>query len=77
MKKFNVPTREHVSEENQQIFDALKSKLGFVPNIYATYAYSKSALNRYLTFSNGKTSLNNKEKEAINLIVSQINNCLY
>lgn len=77
MKKFNVPTREHVSEENLLIFDALKSKLGFVPNIYATYAYSKSALNRYLTFANGKTSLNNKEKEAINLIVSQINNCLY
>jgi uncharacterized peroxidase-related enzyme len=77
MKNFNVPTREHVSEENQQIFDALKSKLGFVPNIYATYAFSNSALNRYLTFANGKTSLNNKEKEAINLIVSQINSCLY
>lgn len=77
MKQFNVPTREQVSQENQQIFDQLKVKLGFVPNIYATYAYSNSALSRYLTFANGKTSINNKEKEVVNLIVSQINGCNY
>jgi len=77
MKQFNVPTKEQVSQENQQIFDHLKAKIGFVPNIYATYAYSSSALSRYLTFANGRTSLNNKEKEIINLIVSQINECTY
>jgi AhpD family alkylhydroperoxidase len=42
-----------------------------------SYAYSSSALSRYLTFANGRTSLNNKEKEIINLIVSQINECTY
>lgn len=77
MKQFNVPTKEQVSQENQQIFDHLKAKIGFVPNIFATYAYSSSALSRYLTFANGRTSLNNKEKEIINLIVSQINECTY
>jgi len=77
MKQFNVPTRDQVSPENQQIFDHLQVKVGFVPNIYATYAYSSSALSRYLTFANGRTSLNNKEKEVINLIVSQINECTY
>jgi AhpD family alkylhydroperoxidase len=77
MKNFNVPTREQVSQENQQIFDSLKEKIGFVPNIYATYAFSSSALSRYLNFANGKTSINNKEKEIINLIVSQINECTY
>ncbi len=77
MKQFNVPTREQVSQENQQIFDHLKVKVGFVPNIYATYAYSSSALSRYLTFVNGRTSINNKEKEVINLIISQINECTY
>ncbi|MCA1802738.1 MAG: carboxymuconolactone decarboxylase family protein [Rhodothermaceae bacterium] len=77
MRPFNVPTRDEVTEQNQQIFDDFKSKVGFVPNIYATYAYSKHAPARYLAFANGKTSLNNKEKEAINLVTSQVNGCTY
>ncbi len=77
MTKFEVPTREQVTPENQAIFDNLNSKLGFVPNIYATYAFSKDALGRYLSFANGKTSLNAKEKEVINLVVSQVNGCTY
>lgn len=77
MRPFDVPTRDDVTEQNQQIFDDLKSKVGFVPNIYATYAYSDNAPARYLTFANGKTSLNNKEKEVINLIVSEVNGCTY
>lgn len=77
MKPFDVPTRDEVSDQNKKIFDDLESKLGFVPNIYATYAYSDNAPARYLTFANGKTSLNNKEKEVINLIVSEVNECKY
>jgi len=77
MRPFDVPRRENVSDQNKEIFDDLESKLGFVPNIYATYAYSEHAPARYLAFANGKTSLNNKEKEVINLIVSQVNECTY
>lgn len=77
MKSFNVPSREEVSESNQQIFDNLKSKLGFVPNLYATMAYSDTALANYLQFQHGKTSLSNKEKEVVNLVVSQGNECSY
>jgi uncharacterized peroxidase-related enzyme len=77
MRPLNVPTRDEVTGQNQGIFDDLNSKLGFVPNIYATYAHSENALLRYLTFANGKTSLNNKEKEVINLVVSEINGCTY
>ncbi|MGV6830394.1 MAG: carboxymuconolactone decarboxylase family protein [bacterium] len=77
MSTFNVPTREEVSENNQVIFDNLQSKLGFVPNLYATYAHSETALENYLGFSGAKTSLSAKEKEAVNLAVSQVNDCLY
>lgn len=77
MRPFNVPERKDVTTQNQQIFDDLKSKLDFVPNIYATYAHSDNALGRYLTFANGKTSLSNKEKEIVNLVVSQVNGCTY
>jgi uncharacterized peroxidase-related enzyme len=77
MKNFKVPTREEVSPANQVIFDNLKKGIGMVPNIFATLAYSENALGNYLTFQSGKTSLSNKEKEIINLVVSEVNNCNY
>ena len=77
MTTFNVPKREEVSAENQAIFDHLEKAVGFVPNLFATYAYSENALKNYLDFSNAKTSLKAKEKEAVNLAVSQVNNCEY
>jgi len=77
MKNFKVPTREEVSATNQGIFDNLKNAVGFVPNIYATMATSENALKNYLEFSNGKSSLETKEKEVINLAVSEFNQCQY
>ncbi|WP_247234755.1 carboxymuconolactone decarboxylase family protein [Telluribacter sp. SYSU D00476] len=74
---FSVPTREEVSPANQAIFDNLQSALGFVPNLYATIAYSGNGLARYLAYQNAKTSFSNREKEAINLVVSQVNGCVY
>lgn len=77
MKTVNVPTRENVSENNQAIFDNLNKALGFVPNLYATYANSDTALENYLNFANAKTSLTAKEKDVVSLAVSQVNNCTY
>ncbi len=77
MNTFNVPTREEVSANNQAIFDNLKSQIGFVPNLYATMAYSENVLGDYLQFQGGKTSLSNKEKEIVNLVVSEVNECKY
>ncbi len=76
-KVFNVPTREQVAPANQEIFDNLTKALGFVPNLYATMAYSDNGLARFLAYQNAKTTLSNKEKEAVNLIVSQVNGCIY
>ena len=77
MATFNVPTKEEVNATNQAIFEQLKGSLGFVPNLYATYAHSETALENYLGFANAKTSLSAKEKEVVNLAVSQVNNCTY
>lgn len=77
MSTFNVLTREEVSENNQAIFDNLKKAVGFVPNLYTAYAHSDTALENYLTFANAKTSLSAKEKEVVNLAVSEVNNCIY
>jgi uncharacterized peroxidase-related enzyme len=77
MTTFNVPTRNEVAPANQEIFDNLQKGLGFVPNLYAAIAYSDTALGNYLHFQNAKTSLSKKEKEVINLVVSQVNGCNY
>lgn len=77
MKTFNVPAREEVSAANQALFDTLKKAVGFVPNLYATFAHSENALGSYLALQNAKTSLKAKEKEVVNLAVSEVNQCLY
>ncbi|MEO2053106.1 MAG: carboxymuconolactone decarboxylase family protein [Allomuricauda sp.] len=77
MNTFNVPTKEEVSEKNQAIFVNLEKAVGFVPNIYATYAYSENALKNYLDLANAPTSLRAKEKEVVNLAVSEVNQCQY
>lgn len=77
MKTTHIPTRDEVHETNKVIFDSLQSKLGFVPNLYATYAHSDTALENYLNFANAKTSLSAKEKEVVNLAVSEVNDCIY
>ena len=77
MVNFNVPRREDVSANNQELFDNLKKGLGMVPNLYAVMALSDTALGNYIAFQNAKTTFSNKEKQAVNLVVSQVNECLY
>lgn len=77
MKNINVPTLESVSQSNRAILENLKGKLGFVPNLYATFAHSENGLSNVLAVGNLKTSMNNKEKEVIFLAVSEVNNCEY
>lgn len=77
MTTFDIPTREEVSPASQTAFDALKKALGMVPNLYAAIAWSDNGLPKYLAYQGGKTALSNKEKEAVNLVVSQVNGCKY
>ena len=77
MSRFQVPSRDEVSENNQAIFDNLNKGLGFVPNLYAYYAKNDTALGDYLALQNRKSTLRAKEREVINLVTSQINGCRY
>jgi len=77
MSTFPIPSKSDVNETNQTIFDNLEKQLGFVPNLFAIYAYSNNALKNYLDFSGAPSSLKAKEKEVVNLVVSQVNNCDY
>lgn len=75
--KFEIPTREQMSTDNLPTYDTILKSVGFMPNLFATLGLSDNGLNRYISFQNGKSSLTNKEKEAINLIVSEANDCNY
>lgn len=75
--EFTVPTRGEVSKGNQEIFDNLNKALGFVPNLYAYYAKNDTALADYLALQNRKSTLKAKEREIVNLVVSQYNGCEY
>jgi uncharacterized peroxidase-related enzyme len=77
MKTFKVPSRDEVSPANQAIFDHMKSAFGMVPNLYATFALNETALADYLALQNRKNTLSGKEREVINLVVSQVNDCAY
>jgi alkylhydroperoxidase family enzyme len=77
MKTVTVPTYDSVSPGNQAIFDNLKKALGFVPNLYATFAHSETALPTYLALQNAKSSLSAKAREVINLAISEVNQCQY
>ncbi len=74
---FKVLKREEVSAKNQQVFDQLKKAFGAVPNLYSTLAYSENALEAYINLENSKTSLSKKEVEAVTLVVSEVNSCVY
>lgn len=77
MKTSHVPSYEEVSPSNQNLFNTLKKNIGMVPNLYAAMAHSENALASYIALSTAKTSLKSKEKEVVNLVVSQVNACDY
>jgi AhpD family alkylhydroperoxidase len=76
-RTFTVPIRAEVSANNQILFDNLQKGIGFVPNLYAYFAKNETALGDYLKLQSRKSTLKAKEREIINLVTSQINNCLY
>jgi uncharacterized peroxidase-related enzyme len=77
MTRFTVPSRADVSPANQTVFDALQKGLGMVPNLYATLAHNETALGDYVTLQNRKSTLRAREREVVNLVVSQVNTCQY
>ena len=77
MTSFTVPSRADVSPDNQALFDTLQKGLGMVPNLYATLAHNETALGDYLTLQNRKSTLRAREREVVNLVVSQVNTCQY
>lgn len=59
--------------------DAIKAKLGMVPNLFSTFARAPAALQAYLGFDAAlrKGKLTERQREIISLAVGQANSCQY
>jgi uncharacterized peroxidase-related enzyme len=79
MKNITVPSIEQLSPELQVVFEQMKKRLGKVPNLYATMGYSRHALKAFIDFEGtlNQGIFKPKEREAIALVVSEINHCEY
>lgn len=63
----------------KELLDAVKGKLGVVPNMMRTLAQSPAALDGYLAFSGAlaKGAFSGKLREQIALAIGQANKCQY
>src|SRR5262245_10172733 len=79
MRSFTVPTKEQVNPVAHHVFDFYQKAIGFVPNLFATIGISGNALSSYFAFSQAqaKGAFNAKEREAVFLAVSEVNQCVY
>lgn len=77
MNDFLMPNEQNVSEKNKKIFEELKGMFGKVPNIFVAFASSENGLENYFNYLAQKNSLTYREREVVNLVVSQVNQCPY
>jgi len=79
MKTLKPLKLEEANDNSQAIFKAVKSKIGMVPNLYATMGVSDKLLGGFLAFTETLKSgeFTGKEYEAIALATSQANGCAY
>jgi uncharacterized peroxidase-related enzyme len=79
MKNFTMHTIESAPDGARPLLQGARSKLGFVPNLYASLAESPAALTAYLMLSDllGETSFTPTEQQVVALAVSAENDCGY
>ncbi len=79
MTRINPLTIETASPAASEILTAVKSKVGMIPNLYASMAHSPAALSAVLAFGDamGKSSLSPALREQLALAIAGTNNCDY
>jgi AhpD family alkylhydroperoxidase len=77
MSNFLMPNEQEASDKNKKIFEEFKKMFGKIPNIFFAFTSSENGLESYFNYLTQKNSLSYREREVVNLIVSQINECPY
>ncbi|WP_153556658.1 carboxymuconolactone decarboxylase family protein [Roseimaritima sediminicola] len=79
MSRIHPISPENAQGKSAELFAAVKSKLGMVPNMMRAIGNSPAVLGAYLQFSGGLASgtLSNQQRELIALTVGEANRCDY
>ncbi|MCI0405370.1 MAG: carboxymuconolactone decarboxylase family protein [candidate division Zixibacteria bacterium] len=79
MISFKVHTPETAPEGSKNTLNQTKKALGFIPNLFGTFAEAPAALNGYAALSEqfDKTSLSPAERQVVLLATSFENECHY
>lgn len=79
MSRLTVIEREQANIEQQNLFDAIESQLGMIPNFLKVFANSPAALKAFLGLHGiaGEGSLDAPTRERIALAIAQQNACQY
>ena len=79
MSRLNLIASETAGDRARTLLDAVKHKLGLVPNMTRAMANSPAVLDGYLQFSGAvsKGTLSPKVREQLSLAVAQANGCDY
>lgn len=79
MSRINVVTQERANTEQKELFNAIQSKLGMVPNFLKVFANSPAALRAFLGLYGiaNEGSLDARTGERIAVALAQQNSCRY
>jgi uncharacterized peroxidase-related enzyme len=79
MPRIQALTDDAASPAAAEIFGAIRSKIGMVPNLYRTTAHEPAVLSALLGLGDalGKGTLSARTREAIALAVAGVNDCDY
>jgi uncharacterized peroxidase-related enzyme len=79
MQRITALNPDTTTGKSKDLFNAVKTKLGMVPNMMRTMGNSPAVLNGYLSFSGalGESSIGAKLGEQIALTVANVNSCDY
>jgi uncharacterized peroxidase-related enzyme len=79
MSRVQLIAETEATGEVSELYKRIKSKHGYVPNIFKAMGNSAAVLNGYLSLSEAlqKTSLSDLTREKIALAVGEMNRCRY
>lgn len=79
MPRINPVNIDHVDAATMATLNAVKAKVGMVPNLHSTFANAPAALKGYLAFGDALATgnLTAKEREIVALATAQANGCHY
>jgi len=77
MSRIKAIKVEEATGKTAELYSAIKSNLGVVPNVFQALGTSPHVLETFLGFGGAVKSLSAAEKESLALAVAQANSCNY